>query len=107
MAIAPHGITVTLPSGSISEPVSININEGGLAQGYSSGFNAEAGTAVVVSLDDPNATAGLRGNFAITSTSVDGVSFASMRAYVEGVDTSVNLGDVVNYTTRLKLIKEA
>lgn len=107
MAIAPHGITVTLPSGSITEPVSINITEGGLAQGYSSEFNADAGSVTVVSLDDPAATAGVRGNFSISSTASGGVTFASMRSYVERVDTSVTLGGVVQYTTQLKLIKEA
>ena len=107
MAHAPHGITVTLPSGSIAEPISISITEGGLAQGYSSAFNAAAGSASVVSLDDPGATAGVRGNFSISSTASGGVTFASMRSYVESIDTSVTLGGVVQYTIQLKLIKEA
>ena len=107
MAHAPHGITVTLPSGSISEPISISITEGGLAQGYENEFNADAGAVTVVSLDDPGASLGVRGVFAISSTASGGVTFASMRSYVENVDTSVTLGGVVQYTIQLKLIKEA
>lgn len=101
MAGVASGVTVSLPSGSLSEVASISASRGGLSIGYSSTYNPQAGTLTLVSYDDPQATIGQRGAISITGTNLN-MTFG--RGYVERVDTNASTRGVVTYTTTIKLI---
>ena len=101
MAGVATGVTVTLPSGSLSEVASVRASKGGLSIGYSSTYNPNAGTLTLTSYDDPQATIGVRGPISITGNNIN---FTFPQSYVERVDTSANTRGVVTYTTTVKLI---
>lgn len=101
MAGVATGVTVTLPSGSLSEVADVRASRGGLSIGYSSTYNPQAGTLTLTSYDDPQATIGVRGPISITGQNIN-LTFA--RGYVEKVDTSASTRGVVTYTTTIKLI---
>lgn len=96
MATAAAGITI---SGlvSSSEIISISVSESGGAKaiGYSSGYNPDAGTATIVSLDS-GGTVGASGTFTALGYSGFGI--------VESVEESAAVGDVIRYTTTVQLI---
>lgn len=101
MAGVATGVTVTLPSGSVSEVADIRASRGGMSIGYSSVYNPQAGTLTLTSYDDPQATIGVRGPINISGNNLN-LTFA--RGYVEKVDTSASTRGVVTYTTTIKLI---
>ena len=101
MAGVATGVTITLPSGSLSEVASVQASKGGLSIGYSSTYNPNAGTLTLTSYDDPGATIGVRGPISITGNNIN---FTFPQSYVERVDTSANTRGVVTYTTTVKLI---
>ncbi len=101
MAGVATGVTVTLPSGSLSEVASVRASKGGLSIGYSSTYNPNAGTLTLTSFDDPGATIGVRGPISIVGNNMN---FTFQQSYVERVDTSANTNGVVTYTTTVKLI---
>ena len=101
MAGVATGVTITLPSGSLSEVASVRASKGGLSIGYSSTYNPNAGTLTLTSYDDPGATIGVRGPISITGQNIN---FTFAQSYVERVDTSANTRGVVTYTTTVKLI---
>ena len=100
MATAPTGITVSLPSGSVSEVVSISVNVGGRDRAYTNKYNPEAGSVTIVSFDDPGSTIRQNGLFSVSGT---GYSFTAVRGFVDSVDTSVSVGGVTRYTTKINL----
>lgn len=101
MAGVATGVTVTLPSGSLSEVADVRASRGGLSIGYNSTYNPQAGTLTLTSYDDPQATIGVRGPISIVGQNIN-LTFA--RGYVEKVDTSASTRGVVTYTTTIKLI---
>ena len=101
MAGVATGVTITLPSGSLSEVASVRASKGGLSIGYSSTYNPNAGTLTLTSYDDPGATIGVRGPISIVGSNLN---FTFPRGYVQRVDTSANTNGVVTYTTTVKLI---
>lgn len=101
MAGVAHGVTVTLPSGSLSEVSSIRASKGGLSIGVNNTYNPNAGTLTLTSYDDPGATIGVRG---AVSVSGQNINFTFPRAYVQSIDTSANTRGVVTYTTTVRLI---
>ena len=101
MAGVAHNVTVSLPSGNLSEVLSVSARTGGLSVGYNQTYNPDAGTLTLVSFDDPGATIGERGTLSISGENLD-LSFS--RAYVSKVDTSATTKGAVTYTTTVKLI---
>jgi hypothetical protein len=101
MAGVAHNVTVSLPSGSLSEVFSISASTGGLSVGYNTTYNPNAGTLTLNSYDDPGSTIGQRGALSISGDSID-LSFD--RAYVSKVDTSATTKGAVTFTTTVKLI---
>ncbi len=101
MASIPTGVTVSLPSGAISEVESIAVRTGGRSIGFNRDYNPDAATVTIVSFDAPGSTVGSRGNFSISGT---GYSYSATRGYVDSVDSSITVGGVVKYTTAIKLI---
>ena len=101
MAGVATGVTVTLPSGSVSEVSNIRASRGGMSIGYSTTYNPNAGTLTLTSYDDPQATIGVRGAVSVTGQNIN---FTFPRAYVQSVDTSATTRGVVTYTTTVKLI---
>lgn len=101
MAGVAHGVTITLPSGSVSEVSDIRASRGGKSIGYNAVYNPNFGSLTITSYDDPQATLNIRGPISITGQNIN-LTFA--RGYVEKVDTSANTRGVVTYTTSIKLI---
>lgn len=101
MAGVATGVTVTLPSGSVSEVSNIRASRGGMSIGYSTTYNPNAGTLTITSYDDPSATIGQRGAVSISGNNI---SFSFPQGYVQSVDTSATTRGVVTYTTTVKLI---
>ena len=101
MAGVAHNVTVSLPSGSLSEVLSISASTGGLSVGYNTTYNPNAGTLTLVSFDDPGSTVGQRGSLSISGENLD---LVFDRAYVTKVDTSATTKGAVTYTTTVKLI---
>ena len=101
MAGVAHNVTVSLPSGSLSEVVSVRASSGGMSVGYSQHYNPNAGTLTLVSFDEPSCTIGQRGALSISGENIN-LSFPT--SYVERVDTSATTKGVVTYTTTVKLI---
>jgi hypothetical protein len=103
MATVVSGVTVSAPGVSASELVSVSVTEGGdKPLAYSGDYSPNGGTATVVSLGG----GGSPGKYgALTVTGV-GISINVPRVYVESVDTSASVGDVVRYTTTMRIIKQ-
>lgn len=101
MAQVASGVTVTLPSGSVSEVSSISVRTQGMSIGYSTYYNPNAGSLSITSFDAPGATIGVRGPLSVSGS---GINFAFSQAYVESVDVSATTGGVVTYSTTVKLI---
>lgn len=102
MARVASGVTVTLPSGSLSEVVSITASHGSSKSiGVSNTYNPNAGTITFVSYDHPMATFYVRGQCLITGA---GISFDMPVTYVESVDVAVKTGGLVTYTTKVRLV---
>jgi hypothetical protein len=101
MAGVAHNVTVSLPSGSLSEIVSVSASAGGKSIGYSQHYNPNAGTLTLVSFDAPGATIGKRGALSVSGENLN-LSFP--RSYVESVDTSATTKGAVTFTTTIKLI---
>ena len=101
MAGVAHNVTVSLPSGSLSEIVSVSASSGGMSIGYSQQYNPNAGTLTLVSFDDPNSIIGKRGSLSVSGQNID-LTFS--RSYVESVDVSATTKGAVTYTTTVKLI---
>lgn len=101
MAGVAHNVTISLPSGNLSEVVSVSASSGGMSIGYNTHYNPNAGTLTLVSHDDPDATIGKRGSLSVTGENIN-LTFPT--AYVEKVDTSATTKGAVTYTTTIKLI---
>lgn len=96
MATTAAGITITGLVSS-SEIVSISVSESGGAKAIGlEGYNPDAGTATIVSLD-AGGTVGAFGSFSALGYSGHGI--------VESVEVSAAVGDVKRYTTTVQLIK--
>lgn len=97
------GVTVTLPGGAASEAVSVSVTEGGdKAIAYGGSYSPNGGTATVVSLGG----GGSPGEYGALSVTGSGISITVPRVYVESVDTSASVGDVVRYTTTMRIITQ-
>ena len=100
MAKVASGVTVSLPGGS-AEVISVSVTEGGDKPiSYGGTFTPNGGTATVVSLGG----GGLPGLYGPLTVSGSGISVSVPRVYVESVDTSASVGDVVRYTTTMRII---
>jgi len=104
MAIRPHGLTVSLPSGSVSEAYSISVSQAGQGIGFNNSYNPNAGTVSVQSYDNPGSTVGVRGTFSV-SGGVDQQLY-SLYGYVTSVDSTTPMGGVVSYTTQINLVTQ-
>lgn len=104
MASAASGVTVNFPGGgSSSEVVSVSVTEGGdKPLAYVGTFTPNGGTATVVSLGG----GGSPGSYGQLSVSGSGIGVTVNKAYVESVDTSASVGDVVRYTTTMRIITQ-
>ena len=103
MATIASGVTVSLPGGSASEVVSVSVTEGGDKPiSFSGSYSPNGGTATVVSLGG----GGSEGEYGSLSVSGSGISVSVPRVYVESVDTSASVGDVVRYTTTMRIITQ-
>lgn len=95
MATPAAGITITGLVSS-SEIVSISVSESGGARAIGlAGYNPDAGTATIVSLD-AGGTVGASGSFSALGYTGYGI--------VESVEESAAVGDVKRYTTTVQLI---
>lgn len=101
MAGVATGVTVTLPSGSVSEVSDIRATRSGMSIGYSQTYNPDAGTLTITSYDDPQSTIGVRGPVSVVGNNI---TMTFPRGYVQSVDTSASTRGVVTYVTTVKLI---
>jgi hypothetical protein len=103
MAGVAYGVTVTLPSGSLSEVVSVTANRtSSKSIGVNRTYNPNAGTVTFVSYDHPMASFYVRGECRIQGANID---FWVPVCYVESVDLSARVGGMVTYTTTVRLIE--
>jgi len=102
MGSAAYGLTVGLPSGSVSEPYSISVTQSGLGIGFNNNYNPSAGTVSVSSYDNPLCTIGARGAFTVSGT---GYAY-SLYGYVTSVDSAAGVGGAVTYTTSINLVTQ-
>ena len=102
MGGAAYGLTIGLPSGSVSEPYSISVRQNGQPVGFFNNYNPNAGTVSISSYDDPESTIGERGAFTVSGT---GYSY-SLYGYVTSVDSAASVGGAVTYTTQITLVTQ-
>lgn len=103
MANVASGVTVAFPGGSSGEVVSLSVTEGADKPiGFFGEYSPNAGTASVVTLDG----GGSQGTYGPLSVSGAGISLSLPLVYVETVDTSASVGDVVRYTTTMRIIQQ-
>ena len=102
MAVSAYGLTVVLPSGSVSQPYNITVNQSGQRVGFRNQYNPKAGSVSIQSYDDPDATIGARGTFTVSGT---GYTY-SLYGYVTSVDSSAGVGGAVTYTTNINLVTQ-
>ena len=108
MALAPIGLTFTMPNGSISEVTAFSIDESqGTRVGYTHGYTRDVGSISLTSYVRPSGTIGVRGSFGVSS-GTGGFSYAmdsSYRCYIASVSQSCSVNGVVTYNTTLEMVR--